>query len=270
MKNINYIIIVFILFATANVSAQQYRDDNVGINIGIVAAFGNKFDRFGVTVNGYYAKNNFQVNGGLRCYFNFKNIGPNKQYIEAVTSLGIVYGYGKYNTDTSLFFNPVGNQTFKQNSVGYAFNFYINPIGTSQQTGTISIEVKNFNLIAENDIFARPKLDRYRTGAFLIQYKKADFALGINTTLFTGEMGEKIADNNYPFSHLYKSDINGNYTQNSHGLLSIQVQYVSEHYQQLQGNFGIDSERVRHVVQNRLIHDMIFLPKTRFLKRSIP
>ena len=262
MKKSKYIIITLILLASENVSAQQYRDNNTGINIGIVAAFGNKFDRFGVTVNGFYAKNNFQVNGGVRCYFNFKNIGPNKQYIEAVTSLGIVYGYGKFNTDTSLFFNPVGNQTFKENSIGYAFNYYINPIGTSQQTGTVSIEINNFNLIAENDIFARPKLDRYRTGAFLLQYKQANFALGINTTLFTGQMGKKITDNNYPFSHLYKSNIDGNYTQNSHGLISFQAQHITDHYQQLQGNIGIDSERVRHIVQNRLIHDMIFLPKS--------
>lgn len=247
--------------AKANVSAQQYHHNSVGINIGIIAAFGNKFDRFGVTVNGYYSKKNFQINGGLRCYFNFKSIGPTKQYIEAVTSLGIVYGYGQYDADTSLFFNPVGNQTFKQNSLGYAFNYYINPIGTSQQTGTISIEINNFNLITENDIFARPKLDRYRTGAFLLQYKKDDFSIGINATLFTGEMGKKTTDNNYPFSHLYKNDKDGKYTQNSHGLLSVQAQYVTDYYQQLQGNVGVDAERVRHVVQNRLIHDMIFLPK---------
>ena len=74
-------------------------------------------------------------------------------------------------------------------------------------------------------------------------------------------MGKKIKDNNYPFSHLYKSDVDGNYTQNSHGLLSLQVQYVTDYFQQLQGNIGMDAERVRHVVQNRLIHDMIFLPK---------
>lgn len=242
-------------------SAQQYQEKNLGINIGIVAAFGSQFDRFGFTVNSYYARSHFQVNTGLRCYFNFKNIGPNKQYIEAVASLGIVYAYGEKNNDYALFFNPVSNQTYRKNSIGYAYNIYLNPIGTNQQTGTISIEVNQFNLIAENDIFARPKLDRYRTGAFLLQYKTDSLALGINTTLFTGEMGKKIQDENYPFSHLYKSDVNGKYTQNSHGLFSFQAQYITDYYQQLQANIGIDAERVRHVVQNRLIHDMIFLPK---------
>lgn len=243
-------------------SAQQYQENNLGINIGLVAAFGSQFDRFGFTVNSYYARSHFQVNTGLRCYFNFKNIGPNKQYIEAVASLGIVYAYGDKNENYSLFFNPVSNQTYRKNSIGYAFNYYINPIGTSQQTGTISIEYNQFNLIAENDIFARPKLDRFRTGAFLLQYKTDSLALGINTTLFTGEMGKKIQDDNYPFSHLYKNNTDGKYTQNSHGLLSIQAQYITDYYQQLQANIGVDAERVRHVVQNRLIHDMIFLPKS--------
>jgi hypothetical protein len=245
----------------SNCSAQQFRETNAGINIGIVTAIGTKFDRFGVSVNGYYAKNNFQVNGGLRFYFNFKNIGPDKQYFEAVSSLGIVYGYGQSTSDTSLFFNPVGNQTFKQNSFGYAFNYYINSINSSQQTGTISIQVNSFSFIAENDIFARPKLDRFRTGAFLIQYQRSDFALGLNTTLFTGEMGQKVRDEGYPYSHLYKNNVAGTYTKSSDGLLSLQGQFVTEYYQQIQGNIGIDSERVRHVVQNRLIHDMIFLPK---------
>lgn len=242
-------------------SAQQYQENNLGINVGIVAAFGSQFDRFGFTVNSYYARSHFQVNTGLRCYFNFKNIGPNKQYIEAVTSLGIVYAYGNKNEYYSLFFNPVSNQTYRKNSIGYAYNIYLNPIGTNQQTGTISIEVNQFNLIAENDIFARTKLDRYRTGAFLLQYKTDSLALGINTTLFTGEMGKKIQDENYPFSHLYKSNKDGKYTQHSHGLLSVQAQYITDYYQQLQANIGVDAERVRHVVQNRLIHDMIFLPK---------
>lgn len=262
MKNLKHIIILLLLFVVTTVSAQQYQSNNVGINVGLVAAFGNKFNRFGFTVNSYYTRNHFQINSGLRCYFNFKNIGPNKQYIEAVASLGIVYAYGEKNNDYSLFFNPVSNQTYRKNSFGYAFNYYINPIGTSQQTGTISIEVDHFNLIAENDIFARPKLDRFRTGAFLIQYKTDSLALGINTTLFTGEMGKKIQDDNYPFSHLYKSNENGNYTKSSHGLLSLQAQYITDYYQQIQTNVGIDAERVRHVVQNRLIHDMIFLPKT--------
>ena len=261
MKYNIYIIISLFFLLENKISAQQYHNENVGINIGIVTAFGNKFDRFGVSLNGYYTSNNIQVNGGLRCYFNFKNIGPKKQYIEAVTSLGVVYGYGKTGTDSSFFFNPISNQTLKQNSVGYAFNYYINPIGTNQQTGTISIEVNNFNLIAENDIFARPKLDRYRTGAFLIQYRKADFALGVNTTLFTGKMGKKVQDKDYPFSHLYKNDNDGIYTKSSSGLLSVQAQYISKYYQQLQGNVGVDSERVRHLIQNRLIHDMIFLPR---------
>lgn len=233
----------------------------MGINVGIVAALGNKFDRLGFVVNGYYTKDAIQVNTAFRCYYNFKAIGPKKRYFEATSSIGLVVGYGSLTSDSSFFFNPVSNQTLRKNSLGYAFNFYFNNIGTSQQTGTISIEVDHFNIVAENDLFARPKLDRYRTGAFSILYQNNRYRGGINSSLFTGQMGHKVEDANYPYSHLYKSDIDGKYTQNSHGLISAQFGYVGKHYQTYQGNIGLDAEKVRHAIQNRFIHDMIFLPK---------
>ncbi len=260
MNKKTLILTTLIVHLLGGVAAQQYQQNNIGLNIGIVAAIGTKIDRFGVTINGYYAKNNFQFNSGARFYFNFKNIGPNKQHFEAVGSLGIVYGYGNSTSDSSLFYTPVGNQTQHQNSFGYAYNYYLNNIKTSQQTGTIAIQINEFSLIAENDIFARPKLDRYRTGAFALQYQKKDIALGVNTTLFTGQMGRKIEDPNYPNSYIYKSSEGGNHTKFSNGLLSLQGQYIGKYHQQYQANIGIDAEQVRHVVQNRLIHDMVFLP----------
>ncbi|MBL4592622.1 MAG: hypothetical protein JKX68_02270 [Flavobacteriales bacterium] len=242
--------------------AQQIHENNYGINGGVIIAFGNKFDRIGININAYYLKNNFQLNSELRVYINFKNLGPKKQYAEAITSLGLVYGYGKSNSDTNYFYTSVSNQTQLTNSIGYSFNYYFNAIGTSQQTGIVSFQFSQINFIVENDLFAKPKLDRYRTGAFLLQYKHGNYQYGINSTLFTGHMGNKIKDENYPYSHLYKDTNGGKYTQYSHGLLSAQFQYVSPNsYQKVQGNIGIDSERIRHAIQNRLIHDMIFLPE---------
>jgi len=75
-------------------------------------------------------------------------------------------------------------------------------------------------------------------------------------------MGGKVNDKNYPYSHLYKSDKGGYHTQQSSGLLSAQFQYLTPfQYQNIQANIGVDSERIRHAIQNRLIHDMIFLPR---------
>lgn len=42
--------------------------------------------------------------------------------------------------------------------------------------------------------------------------------------------------------------------------LRAQVQYAWYGFQTLGGEVGVDSEKVRHAVQNRFIHDMTFLP----------
>ncbi|MDG1477588.1 MAG: polymorphic toxin type 23 domain-containing protein [Vicingaceae bacterium] len=255
------IVCIAIIFCFQTVNAQQYQEGKVGVNVGVVFAIGTHIDRFGGVINAYYKTNNFQINPELRVYFNGKNLGPNKPSIETVLSLGTVYSYGSLDTINNDFYSPVANQTQHQNSFGYAYRFYFNNIKTSQRTGLISIEVSNFNLIAENDLFAEPKLDRYRTGAFLLQYQKDNYQFAINSTLFTGQMGERVTDESYPFNHIYENTKGGKYTEFSHGLLSAQFKYVDEFYQTYQANIGIDAERVRHVVQNRLIHDILVLPK---------
>lgn len=255
--------IAIVLTSNRHAFAQQIQKNNYGINGGIVIALGNKFDRIGININGYYLKNNFQFNPGLRVYINFKNLGPKKQYAEANISLGVVYGYGKTNSDTNLFLSSISNQTKRKNSIGYSFNYYFNAIGTSQQTGIISFEFNQISFIAENDLFARSRLDQFRTGAFLLQYRNENYQYGINSTLFTGRMGAKIKDDSYPYSRIYKDTTDGKYAQHSHGLLSLQFQYVFPNsFQKTQASIGADSEKIRHAVQNRFIHDMVFLPKS--------
>ena len=239
-------------------TAQQYQEGKIGINIGIVLALGTHIDRFGVVVNSYYKANHFQINPELRLYFNAKSLGPNKPSIESVLSLGVVYGYGKRDTSLNEFYNPTSNQTRYNNSFGYAYRFYLNNIETNQRTGTIAIQVGNFNFISENDLFSgTPKLDRFKTAAIMLQYQKGNCQIGINTTLFTGQMGERITDENYPFVGIYENTVGGKYTEFSHGLLSAQFNYVGDYYQTYQANIGVDSERVRHAIQNRFAHDIL-------------
>ena len=55
--------------------------------------------------------------------------------------------------------------------------------------------------------------------------------------------------------------VGGTYTNLSHGLLSAQFKWNVAYSQIVQANAGIDAEQVRDVVQNKLIHDMKFIPK---------
>jgi hypothetical protein len=258
-KKIVYILLL--LFSVQLMTAQQFSEKGFGGNAGIVIALGNRFDRLGFSFNGFYKDNFFQGNAGFRLYYNFRNLGPKKQYLEGQTSLGVVFGMGRTDTIRNRFVNSVSNQTSYLNSIAYSYNVYFNKIGTTQQTGIFAFQFYNFSLLTENDIYARPMLDRFRTGAFLLQYQYQDFQFGINTTLWTGQMGCKVNDGSYPSAHGCMDTTGATYAHYSHGLLSAQVKYIAPYYQTAQLSLGIDAEQVRHAVQNRFIHDMPFVPK---------
>lgn len=252
--------LVFTLSAPA--FAQLVKEKNFGFNIGAVFAIGNRFQRLGLTFQTYYVANMIQANAEIRVYRSFLNLAPLAEYNEIVTSAGMVLGYGAVQEKYNPFLSIVSNQTGYINSVGYAYNAYW-PFRTKtkQQTGTLSLQFNNVSIISENDILGHSYYDRFRTGAFLLQYQyenKYQFAL--NCTMFTGQMGNKITGNPH-FPAGYMDTTGGVYTNYSNGLLSAQCKMYMDQGQVLQANLGIDAEQVRNFVQNKIIHDMIFIPR---------
>lgn len=242
--------------------AQLFKGANGGFNIGAVTALGNRFQRVGFTLQGYYYHDFVQVNAEVRVYHNFKNLGPPKRYNELVTSAGLVLGYGKKQAEHDTFLSIVSNQTHYRNSVGYSYNVYWNKIKTTQQTGIIALQFNKVCVISENDIFARPMLDRFRTGAILVQYQyKEQYQFAVNCTMWTGQMMNRVTnDKEFPYG-CYVDTTNGVYTNYSHGLLSGQFKMALGSGQNVQANAGIDAEQVRNFVQNRLVHDVFLGPK---------
>jgi hypothetical protein len=252
------LVLVTWLSQSKHVLGQQFQQGKVGVNVGVILGLGTHVNRFGVNINAYFQSGSFQINPELRLYFNAKNIGPNMQSVEGVAGVGFVYAYGKKDSIINPFYSPVNHQSTRSNSFGYAFRYYFNDIETNQATGTIALEVNKFSFIAENDLFSGvPRLDRFRTGAFLLQYQHDKLLFGLNSTLFTGQMGERVNDESYPHSGIYENTIGGKHANSSNGLLSAQIKYAGEFYQTYQANIGIDSERLRHAIQNRFIHDMM-------------
>lgn len=242
--------------------AQFFRTKNVGFNIGAVIAVGNRFHRMGLTLQGYYVHDFVQVNAEVRVYHSIKNLGPLFEYNEAVASAGAVIAYGGKQNYFNPFLSSVSNQTKRKYSVAYSYNRYFNKIKTKQSTGTIALQFGDISLIGENDLFAHPLLDKFRTGAVLIQYQyKNYFQAAVNCTMWTGKMGNSVRDNK-EFPHIgYMDTTGGVYTNYSHGLLSTQFKFNLTNGQNGQVNLGIDAEQVRNVLQNRIIHDMAFLPR---------
>ena len=254
-------IIIFFIGYCSIIFGQLELNKNYGFNVGFIGAFGTHVQRFGIVVQGYAAYEFAQINASVRLYDNFKNIGPKGEDGEVNAALGLCLGYGTKIKEKNLFLNSVSNQTGYKNSVSYSYNVWRNKIKTSQVTGIIAFQFNHFSFITENDLLAKPILDRFRTGAFLLQYQDKHFQYAINCTMWTGKMGEAVKNDSLFPSPGYMNTVNGVYSNLSHGLLSAQIKYANQYGQYLQSNIGIDAEQVRNVVQNKFIHDMPFIPK---------
>lgn len=263
-KTISFKLLLGLLVVTGALPAQEFffRKEKFGFNVSANLAFGTHFRRIGVNFNVLFISDHVQTNSGIRAYFNFKNPGPLKIYPELVLSQGLLYAYGGGGF-ANPFISSVSNQTGYANSVAYSYNAYFNRVRTTQQTGIVAIQVGGFTFITENDILARPMLDRFRTAAFLIQYQYEDkFQAAVNGSMWTGQMGNRTALNNAGiYSNCYMDTTGGVYPYISHGLLSAQFKCNFDYIQNVQASAGIDAEQVRNVLQNRFIHDMRFIPK---------
>lgn len=254
---------LFVFFSTALAQDMVYQNKNIGFNIGANFAFGTHFQRLGLNFNLFYVNSIVQTNSEIRAYFSFKNLGPKFIYNELVLAQGITFGYGSKQNFSNPFINSVSNQTGYKNSVAYSYNYYFNKIKTKQVTGIAAFQFGDISFITENDILAKPILDRFRTGAFLIQYQYKDiFQAAINCTMWTGRMGKSIdIDHRKIYTKCYMDTTDGVYSKISHGLLSAQFKYNLGFSQNVQANIGVDAEQVRNAVQNRFIHNMKFIPK---------
>ena len=109
---------------TVSVHAQPFQQDNFGATIGLTFNFGTQVNRIGAQFQGYYQKDFVQINVGIRSFYNFKTFGPKIKRPEFQTTTGIVLGYGNRDSTYNNFLHPVSNQTYRNYSVGYSYNFY--------------------------------------------------------------------------------------------------------------------------------------------------
>ncbi len=252
---------IFLIGFYSNAFSQFEQYKNYGFNVGVVSTLGTHTQRFGIVVQGYYVYEFAQINASVRLYDNFKDLGPMGEHAEFTGALGLCLGYGQKIKERNIFISSIGNQTHYKNSVAYSYNIWRNKIKTSQVTGIIALQFNHFSIISENDLLAKPILDRFRTGAFLLQYQTKQWQYAINCTMWTGQMGQAVKTDSLFPGYGYVNTDRGLYSNLSHGLLSAQVKYANRDGLCLQGNVGIDAEQVRNELQNKLIHDMPFIPK---------
>ena len=193
-----------------------------------------------------------------------------KTGFEFQTGSGIQLGFGKKDSARSPFISVTENNLLQDYSLGYTYLLYLDQQKTKQAGGILSVNVHDFKFATENDLFGWGDgwRDRYRTGAFLLEYRYQNFKFAINSTLWTDDysVSKKILNSEFPARFGYKDDRHVNFGNHSMGMLSAQVEYVIPtdivpFGQTVKANIGIDTEKVRNVLQNRLVHDHYFIPK---------
>ena len=237
--------------------------DEFGGMLGLSLTLGTVRQRLGMIAKGYYAGSDFQANVEVGVHYNFASFGPPVAGPEVRSSLGGVFAWGDTDDTDNVFLSPVSNQTGHKYSLAYAYTYYWDQIETSQPTGTVALQFDTVHLVTENDILAGRGGDKFRTGAFSAAYRSDKTMVALKTVLWTGDTGkntQKIKDTQYPGRFGYKDMSRAPHGAYSHGILSAQVQYAWYKFQTLGGEVGVDSEKVRHALQNRFIHDMDFIP----------
>ena len=262
----NIILIIFMMILSNNLTPQSLIRDNYGVQAGISFQFGSTVNRLGLFAKGFVIYESFQLNTDVRWHFNIRSFGPPISGGEWIYKVGLVWSWGKNDTLRNEILTPVSNQIGKKNSIGYSFNQYRDQIGTTQKTGLASIQLNRLQFIIENDAFAGAPADKFRTAAATFQYRlTATTQIGINSILWTGDpftnfIDTQTEDATYPSRYGYRDMRLAQYGKYSHGILSMQLQQVFPYQQAVKYDLGIDSEYIRHALQNVVIHDMYYVP----------
>lgn len=255
--------IAFILCLGLPLNAQKWIRDDWGVQVGISANLGTHINHIGLKVQGYYAYEFVQVNIGNHIRFNTTHLGNRKDFITQRINTGLALMGGRKNTTPQLILDGLNHQSKNEFAIAYNYLWYFDNRGTSQRSGGWGIHVQQFSLLIENDLFAGSGRDRFRTSYVSISYHEDLYTINLNTQLWTGETwGTKLQntpDSMYQvgFKDLSKT----HYGKTSHGIISVGIDYQIMYGNYLSAIVGIDSERFRHSLQNRFMHDKKFIPR---------
>lgn len=235
-----------------------------------MANVGTHNNSIGININTFYQDKFFQINNGATFHLYHKNIGQRKKFREARLHTGLVLLGGKKGNEIDFLFDGLNHQTPFNYGLGYNYLWYFDNTGTSQLSGGWSIHAKKLSFYLENDVFGGQGKDRFRTAHFQLAVKTKEYRISAGLNLWTGETKEskweKVSFDKCPSGFRLLEETP--YGRTSHGILYGGITYRLPYQQQMHFKVGIDSENIRHAVQNRLIHDLIFLPEK--IERKTP
>ncbi len=252
-------VLLFLLSILDSLSFAQEFNFKIGISVD----FGNEVKRIGLQFDFNSNYEFIQGNTFVGCYYNFSSWGVQLKTPEIKLGLGAHFGIGKKDNTANPYISLSDINLPHSYSIGYAYQYYFDWQGTSQSTGLFAFSFENLSVLTENDLFGAGKgwRDRFRTGGFKLSYRIKNYKFGINIQLYTGDYSSctKVTDDaGYPARFGYRSQDRSTYGDKSLGILSLQFDYASQFYQTGRIDLGINSEKIRHTIQNKWLHDMPF------------
>lgn len=247
-----------------SVLSQTFKSEKLGMFSGIVLNFGTHVNSIGLSLKGYYSDYFYQINIGSTFSWNINSYGNRRNFRESRSYLGVVFLGGKKDRIIDFQLDGLNQQTNYRNGLAYNYIWYYDNVGTSQLSGSFALHINKISICFENDLFAGQGKDRFRTGHLFFSYQYNSFKFGSGVYLWTGETsgveweGISMKDTPYGFKRL----TNLKYGKTSHGILYGTAIYDFGYGQNSHIKTGLDDEQIRHIIQNKIIHDLIFLPKT--------
>lgn len=270
MLSSRFILSLVLLFSVLSLKAQFKSEPQFGIQAGVLVNIGTHVNSVGANLGVYYSDFFYQFNANTQLKFNATSYGGRLNFWENRNALGLVLLAGKRNIDPDFQLDGLSHQTNFSKGIAYNYLWFFDQAKTSQRSGAWAIHVNYFTLAIENDVFGNQQKDRFRTHTMHASYRHKDFKFFANMFLWTGET----AKSHWDKTPMYKAP-NGvrrlnelPYGKTSHGIISFGASKKILYNQVVTMKVGYDSEGTRQIVQNRLGHDLIFLPKS--IKRNTP
>jgi hypothetical protein len=242
-----------------------YKKQNYSLSAAIVLNFGSTLNRIGIKLNSDYRYQRTNIKNAIAYHYNLTSYGHRFSSSEWKIDAHVHIGIGEHLPLESFLYTELDN-TGRKYAIGYGYHYYKDNRSTSQSSGTVNFRINKFIAISENDILGNLKgLDQFRTGTFLAGWIDGPRIYSMKTVLWTGQTRcdglKKVYDSDYPARYGYKDITSCRYGRKSHGILAAELLYKVNDYNLASASLGIDSEQVRHVIQNKFIHDMYFLPR---------
>ena len=235
---------------------------HLGGQISLLIQVGSHQRAIGVEFNGFAQYQFIQLNGASSFQFYNLGLGNRRNFLENRTALGLVGFFGPKNQSIDWQLASWTKQSANDYAISYSSIWYFDTKKTSQRTGAFGLQIKKMSFYHENDAFAGIATDRYRTGDLLIQWSDSLVKIGLGLQIWTGETtGVPKQFKPEKYSKPFKDISSLPFGKTSHGIVFSQFQYRTFYNQTLSAEMGIDSEEVRHIFQNRIFHDLPFLPK---------